>query len=157
VLEIERVTRSWRRYTVRDERVVHGVWTYRGLGGLVEGDLDGQRYQIRRRRGNSFELIASGAVLATASSRRGGRWSIAVGEARYELRRRSARHATMEVWHGSGVVGSVRKQGIGRGIVRCDLPAELAVPIQAFIGFVAVAIWSRARADVGTIVVGAGG
>jgi hypothetical protein len=157
VLEIERVRRSWRRYTVRDERIVHGVWTYRGFGGSVEGDLDGQRYQIRRRRGKGFELIGPGAVLATGSSRRGGRWSIAVDEARYELRRRSARHAAMEVWQGFSVVGSVRKQGMGRGIVRCELPAELAVPVQAFIGFVAVAIWSRARGDVGTIAIGASG
>jgi hypothetical protein len=157
VLEIERVRRSWRRYTVRDERVVYGVWTYRGLGGSVEGDLDGQSYRVRRRRSKGFELMSCGDVVATASSTRGGRWSISVGAAQYELRRRSSRHATMEVRQGASFVGSVRKQGVGRGTVRCELPADLAVPVQAFIGFVAVAIWSRARGDVGAIVVGASG
>jgi hypothetical protein len=61
----------------------------------------------------------------------------------------------MELRRGGTVCGSIRRAA-RRGVL-CDLPAELSPAVQTFIGFVVIALWNRAAASSGAVVVAAGG
>lgn len=157
MLEIERV--SWRTplYSVRDADGHGGVWTRRRFAEGMTGEIDGHPYQLQRDGRRRFTLVGSDAVLATAAAAGRGRWTISVGGADYELRRRSQWRSDMDLCRDGRLVGSITK-GRPRGRrVLCELPAELPPQVQAFIGFVVLVLWNRAAASSGAVVaVGSG-
>jgi hypothetical protein len=121
----------------------------------MAGELDGSRFELRRDGRSRFTLVTSGAVLATAETTARGRWTISVDGSAYQLRRTSRWRSPMELRRNEIAVGSIRRGR--RGQVLCDFPAELSPAVQAFIGFVVVALWNRAAASSGSAVVVAGG
>jgi hypothetical protein len=153
VLEIERISWLRRRYAVHDDRGSRGVWTRRRFEEAMTGELDGEQYEFGRAGRKHFSLMHAGRVLAAADSAGRGRWTIAVADAAYELRRASGWRSVMELRHGDAAIGSIRKGKAARGTVVCELPAELSPAAQTFIGFVVVTLWNRAAASSGTAAV----
>jgi len=123
----------------------------------MTGEIDGNRFELRRDGRARFTLTGSGTVLAAAEAMSRGRWTISVDGSAYELRRTSRWRSDMELRRGEIAVGSIRKRRAPRGQVLCDLPAELPPAAQAFIGFVVVALWNRTTASAGSAAVVAGG
>jgi hypothetical protein len=156
VLVIERD--SWRRpvYTVRDDAGHTGRWTRRRFGEAMTGEIDGKPLELRRDGRRRFTLVGSGTVLATAQAPTRSGWTITTDGSEYQLRRASRWRSDMELRRGEIPVGSIRK-GRGRRQALCDLPAELSPAAQAFIGFVVLALWNRAAASSGSVVVAASG
>lgn len=154
MLEIERL--SWRspRYAVRDDRGHEGVWVRRRFKERMSGEIDGERYEFGRDGRRRFVLTRAGSEVAAAEAGRRGRWSITAGDSMYELRRKSPLRSEVQLWADQTQVGSIRKASAPRGKIVCDLPAEFSPTVQTFIGFVVVALWSRAAA--GSVAVGAG-
>ena len=155
MLVIQRV--SWRRprYTLSDDDGHRGLRTRRRFGEAIAGDLDGSPFELRRDGRSRFTLVSSGTPLATAEATARGCWTISVDGSAYQLRRTSRWRSAMELRRNEIAVGSIRKGR--RGQVLCDLPSELSPAVQAFIGFVVVALWNRAAASSGSAVVMAGG
>jgi hypothetical protein len=121
----------------------------------MAGDLDGSSFELRPDGRRRFTLVSSGTALATAEATARGRWTISVDGSAYRLRRTSRWRSAMELHRNEVALGSIRKGRRGR--VLCDLPAELSPAVQAFIGFVVLALWNRAAASSGSAVVAAGG
>ena len=147
MLEIRRLSWLTPRYAVRDDRGHGGTWVRRRFKETMTGDLDGQSYEFGRDGRRRFFLSQAGIVLATADGDRRGRWTISIGDSAYELRRRSSWRSDMELRAQQTTVGSIRKGRRGR--VLCELPPELSPGAQAFIGFLALTLWSRADASSG--------
>lgn len=116
----------------------------------MTGDIDGRPYELRRGGRRRFTLVSSDEVLATAEAARRGRWTISGDGCVYELSRRSRWRSEMELRGGAVAVGSIRRARAPRGRVLCDLSPELSPALQAFIGFVALALWNRAAASSGS-------
>jgi hypothetical protein len=157
VLVIERV--SWRqlRYAVSDDAGHTGRWMRRRFAETMTGDIDGNPFELRRDGRRRFTLVSLDTVLATAEAPRRAHWTISTDEFAYQLRRRSRWRSEMELRRGGVAVGSIRKGRALRGQVLCALPAEVPPPIQAFVGFVVLALWNRAAASSGSAVVVASG
>jgi hypothetical protein len=119
----------------------------------MTGELDGQQFEFGRTGRKHFFLMRSGRVLATADRAARDRWTIAVGDAAYELRRASGWRSAMELRHGDAAIGSIRKGKAPRGTVVCELPSELSPAEQTFIGFVVLTLWNRSAASSGTAAV----
>ena len=153
MLVIERV--SWRapNYTVRDDAGHTGRWQRRRFAESMTGEVDGTPLELRRDGRRRFTLASSDAVLATAEAPRRTRWTITANGSAYQLRRRSRWRSDMELCRGEVAVGSIRKGRGARGQVLCDLPDGLSPAVQAFVGFVVLALWNRAAASSGSAVV----
>ena len=153
MLVIERV--SWRqlRYAVSDDAGHTGRWMRRRFAETMTGDIDGNRFELRRDGRRRFTLVSRDRLLATAEAPTRAHWTITTEGSAYELRRRSRWRSEMELRRGGNAVGSIRKGRALRGQVLCALPAELPPPVQAFIGFVVLALWNRAAASSGSAVV----
>ncbi len=126
MLEIEQP--SWRkaRYAVRDDRGHTGTWVRRRFQEGMEGDLDGDRYEMKRESRKQFVLLHSESAVAEAVAGRRGRWSVTAGDSSYDVRRRSGWRSEMELLAGEVVVGSIRKGKARRVKVLCELPSELS-------------------------------
>jgi hypothetical protein len=155
VLVIQRV--SWRqaRYAVSDDDGHRELWTRGRFREATAGDLDGSSFELRPDGRSRFTLVSSGEALATGEATARGRWTISVDGSAYQLRRTSRWRSATELHRNEVALGSIRKGR--RGQVLCDLPAELSPAVQAFIGFVVLALWNRAAASSGFAVVVAGG
>ena len=129
----------------------------RRFGEAMTGEFDGVRYELRRDGRKRFELVGSGAVLATAQAARRGRWEVMLDGSAYELRRRSAWGSDMELRRDSTVVGRIRKGRATRGKIVCELPPELSPVQQTFVGLVVLNLWNRAAAGSGAAVATASG
>lgn len=123
----------------------------------MTGEIDGNPLELRRQGRRRFTLVSSETVLATAEAPRRTYWTITADGSSYQLRRRSRWRSDMELRRAGIAVGSIRKGRTPRGQVLCDLPAELSPAVQAFIGFVVLALWNRAAASSGSAVVVASG
>ncbi len=55
----------------------------------------------------------------------------------------------MELLRAETTIGSIRKGKAPRGKVVCELPPELSLGVQTFIGLLALTLWSRAAASSG--------
>jgi hypothetical protein len=119
----------------------------------MTGELDGQEYEFGRTGRKHFFLMRARRVLATADGAARGRWTIAVGDAAYELRRARGRRSAMELRRGEAAIGSIRKGKALRCRVVCELPSELSPAEQTFIGFVVLTLWNRSAASSGTAAV----
>jgi hypothetical protein len=123
----------------------------------MAGEIDGNTFELRRDGRRRFTLVSSGAALASAEAARRTPWTITVDGSAYELRRRRWWRSEMELRCGGTTVGSIRRGRAPRGQVLCDLPAELSPAVQAFVGFVVLALWNRAAAGAEAGAVAAGG
>ena len=141
MLEIERVARLKHRYLVRDDAGHSGTWERHGLREQMSGDLGGEPYELVRDGRRHFRLEQSEAELARADAARLGRWTISTADATYELGRRKRWGSEMELRRVGQPVGTVRRAH--HRTVVCDLPADLAPPAQAFIGFLVLTLWDR--------------
>jgi hypothetical protein len=150
---IERM--AWRQpgYAVRDDAGHSGPWRRRRFAEAITGEIDGNPFELLRDGRKRFTLVSSDTVLATAEAPSRARWTITADGSKYQLRRRSRWRSEMELRRDGTAVGSIRKGRALRGQVLCDLPAELPPAVQAFIGFVALALWNRAAASSGSAVV----
>ena len=144
MLEIERISRLSARYTLDDDEGHTGSWARRRFREEMDGDLDGERYELRRERRNRLVLVHSGRVLATADAGKRGRWMISCGDSTYVLARKSRWRSEMELRSGEKTLGSLRKAR--RGGVLCDLPSEVSPAARAFVAFVVLTLWNRAAA-----------
>lgn len=110
----------------------HGsMWRENG-----ELTVGGGTYPFRREGGRRFVLTwPDGSVAATArrASRWNGRWEVAVGSQLYELRRRGWSGRAMELSGRGQVLGTVQTRGWSGRRADVDLPAELPLPVQAFV------------------------
>jgi hypothetical protein len=151
VLTISRLARSGRGYAVEDDRGHRGTWERRRFDVDMTGDIDGRTYALGHKKRTQFSLTEAGEVVVRADYAGRRRWTISVGETAYELRQPSMWRQDMELLAGGAKVGSVRKvrAGVLRNHTLCDLPPDLPTGVQAFIGFVAMALWQRAAADAG--------
>jgi hypothetical protein len=139
------------RYAVWDEHGRGSIWTGRlGREGATT-EIDGERYEMRREGRKRFVLVAGQHELA-AAERDGRNWTVAVGGETYDLHRPSMWRSRFELRTPEGPAGSVRRE---RLTVLCDLPTEFPVAVQAFIGFVAMALWNREAAAAGGASAGA--
>jgi hypothetical protein len=148
MLEIERLSIFKPRYLVRDGRGHVSLWHGAALREGATADIDGQRYELRREGRKRFVLSVAEMVVAVAE-RAGQHWTVSTDGESYVLRRRSTWRSTIELRSGDEVVGSVRRVASPRGKVMCELPDDLPLAVQAFIGFVVMAIWRRAAASAG--------
>lgn len=154
---IERV--SWRqpRYAVRDNAGHSGHWMRGRFAEAMTGEIDGTPFELRRDGRRRFTLVSSDAVIATAEATRRTPWTITADGSSYQLRRSSRWRSDMELRRGGVAVGSIRKGRGLRGQALCELPAELPPAVQAFIGFVVLALWNRAASSSGSVAVIAAG
>jgi hypothetical protein len=142
MVEIRRVKLFKPRYAVTDSRGAITLWQGRlGREGAA-ADIDGHAYAVRRDGRKRFVLKADGRELA-AAERAGRVWKVSSAGASYELARRSVWRSTFELRAGDGTVGTISRK---RRNVLCELPADLPLTVQAFLGFVAIALWSREAA-----------
>ncbi|MBV9595142.1 MAG: hypothetical protein JO147_15255 [Actinobacteria bacterium] len=137
---------------VRDDSGRGGVWTRRRFSEGATGELDGETFQLQRDGRRCFTLTSSGTVVATAEAGRRGRWMISFDGYAYELHRTSRWRSDMELCDGAYPVGSITGRP-ARGQVQCDLPSNFSPAVQAFIGFVVVALWNRATDSAGSTAV----
>jgi hypothetical protein len=149
MLEIERVSWLKRQYTVRDDAGHAGTWTRPRLRERMDGDVDGEGYELLPDGSRRFSLVQAGAEVASAEAAKRGRWTISAGERTYELGRKSAWRSEFELRSDGRVVGSIRRAKGARARLKllCDLPGDLPPATQAFIGFVALTMWDRAATD----------
>ena len=157
MLEILRTSWTVPRYVVRYEGDQCGIWERRRFGEAMTGELDGDRYELRRDGRRRFVLMSSGTVLATAEAARRGSWTISVDGLVYELRRKTRLRSEMELLRDGVVLGAIRKARAARAGAVCELPAELSAVLQAFIGFVVLILWNRAASSSGTAAAAATG
>jgi hypothetical protein len=115
-----------------------GIWTAAGASSA-------------RRGGRRFFLIQEGIRVATAERERRNRWTVLVGDLAYELRPTSVWRSQMELRRGEVLVGSIRRVrgNAPRSKTVCDLPPELSLAVQAFIGLVVMMLWNRAAEHAG--------
>jgi hypothetical protein len=136
---------------VEDYHGHRGTWVRCRFDVDVYGDIDGRTYELGHRKRRQFVLTEAGNAVVSAdyAGRRG--WTISLGETKYELRQPSMWRPDMELLAAGVKIGSVRKARIrmARNRTVCDLPSDIAPAAQAFIGFVAMALWQRAAADAG--------
>ena len=156
-VEIERLSWLRPRYALRDDRGRGGLWVRRRFTETLSGEIAGQTYEFERDGRRRFTLVQSGRVLMTADAAGRGRWSIAADNSSYELRRKSPWRSEMELRSGDATIGSIRKGKPPRGKVVCELPTELSLPTQAFIGFLVLTLWNRATASSGAATVAVAG
>lgn len=102
-------------------------------------ELSGARFTIQRPRQKQFELLANGAVQASALSRSGWkqRWEIAYVPGPLELRRPSAWRSDWELVHGESPLGGIEWQGFFGKKVHIELDEQLPVQFQLFVYYIA--------------------
>lgn len=149
MLTISRLGRAGRRYAVEDDRGPSGTWERRRFDVDVTGELDGRTYALSHHKRTEFFLTEGGTPVATARHAGRRRWTISAGAEEYELRQPSMWREAFELSTGGATVGTVRRARTGmlQSQTVCDLPAEIPPPVQAFIGFVVMALWMRAASD----------
>lgn len=145
MIQIRRIKVFKPRYAVTDAQGSVSQWAGRfgreGATGVVDGDQYGFRKDGRKR----FALAAGEREVASAErkDRSGRRWNVSVGERSYELIKPSAFRSKLELRDGQATLGTITRK---RRNTICDLPDDLPVALQSFLGFIAMALWSREAA-----------
>jgi hypothetical protein len=148
VVEIRRIKGIKPRYEVSDR--LGNVSTWEGRFGRegVAADIDGERWQVRREGGKRFVLTVGERELASADRGKRNRWTIVSGGESYELRNTSFWGTEMELRGTDTTHGRVKRARRPRRVV-CDLSDDLPGEVQAFVGFVVMALWDRQAAIAG--------
>jgi hypothetical protein len=156
-VKIERASWFKPRYVVTDAAGHRSVWQGHNFRSGLSAEVDGHRYEFRQDSRKRFELLLDGVEAADAI-RWGREWQIHAADSSYDLVRASRWRSRMDVVSAEGTIGSVRRVSGPRNSVRCELPDELAMPVQVLIGFVAMMGWRQeagvAGAGAGTIAAG---
>ena len=155
MVEIRRIKGIKPRYEVSDRLGNLSTWEGRFAREGVAADIDGERWEVRREGGKRFVLNAGDRQLATADRGKRNRWTIVAGDQQYELRRKGFWGTAMELRTDSLALGSVRRARRPRRVV-CEGLDGLPAPTQAFVGFVAMALWDRDAAVAGATAAGGG-
>lgn len=132
------------RYAVTDSLGSVSEWTGRFGREGASAEIDGRRYVVRRDGRKRFALEADGTELA-AVERDGRSWKLSTDGAEYGFAKRSAWRSTFELRSNGIAVGTVSRK---RRNVICELPDDVPATVQAFVGFVAMALWGREAAAV---------
>jgi hypothetical protein len=93
-------------------------------------------------------LTAGERELASADRGKRNRWTIVSGGESYELRNVSFWGTEMELRGTDTAHGRIRRVRRPRRVV-CDLSDDLPGEVQAFVGFVVMALWDRQAAIAG--------
>ena len=133
------------------------MWVRRRFTEALSGEIAGPVYEFAHDGRRRFTLVQSGRVLMTADAAGRGRWSVAADNSSYEIRRTSPWRSEIELRSGDAKIGSIRKGKAPRGKAVCELPTELSLPTQAFIGFLVLTLWNRATANSGAETVAVAG
>jgi len=145
MVQIRKVKLFKPRYAVTDSQGVVTLWQGRCGREGATAEIDGQRYVVRRDGRKRFVLEADDREPA-AANRDGRHWKLSTDGAEYGFAKRSAWRSTFELRSAGVPVGTVSRK---RRNVFCDLPDDLPVTVQTFLGFVAMALWSREAAAAG--------
>jgi hypothetical protein len=149
VVEIRRIKGIKPRYEVSDRLGNVSRWEGRFGREGVATDIDGERWEVRREGGKRFVLTAGDRELAAANRGKRNRWSISAGGESYELRSASFWRTEMVLSGADTTHGRIRRARRPRRVV-CDLSDDLPSEVQAFVGFVVMALWDREAALAGT-------
>jgi hypothetical protein len=142
VVQIRRTGFFKPRYAATDSLGVVTLWQGRFGREGAGAEIDGQHYVVRRDGRRRFVLEAGGRELVSAE--RGKRqWKVSTDGADYTFAKRSAWRSTFELRQAGIAVGTISRK---RRTVTCELPDDLPSSVQAFLGFVAMALWSREAA-----------
>jgi hypothetical protein len=133
------------RYAATDSQGVVTLWEGRFGREGATAEIDGRRYAVRRDGRKRFVLQADGRELA-AADRDGRDWKLSTDGTEYGFGKRSAWRSTFELRAAGVPVGTVSRK---RRNVICDVPDDLPVTVQTFLGFVAMAVWNREAAAAG--------
>jgi len=142
VVQIRRIKFFKPRYAVTDANGAMTSWAGRFGRQGASADFDGQAFAFRRHSRKRFVLTADEAPLALAD-RSDGQWRVSAEGSDYELVRPSIWRSAFELRAGDRTLGTISRR---RRTVSCDLSDELSMTSQAFVGFVAVAMWNREAA-----------
>jgi hypothetical protein len=142
MVQIRRISFIKPRYAVRDSLGAVTLWQGRFGREGASAEIDGERYLVRRDGRKRFVLEAGEGELG-AAERDGRQWKVSTGGNEYALAKRSAWRSTFELRLAGSALGTVSHK---RRNVICDLPDDLPPTVQAFVGFVAMALWGREAA-----------
>jgi hypothetical protein len=151
MLQIRKVNLFRPRYAATDGSGNASLWEGRFGREGASAEIGGQRYVVRRDGRKRFVLDANGQQIA-AVERDGRNWKLSTAGAEYGFAKRSAWRSAFELRLAGVPVGTVSRK---RRTVICDLPDDLPVPVQTFLGFVAMALWNREAAAAGGASAGA--
>ena len=141
-----RRTKFWKpRYAVTDANGAVAEWSGRFGREGAKAEADGVQYVVRKDGRKRFVLEAGGSELAAADrlKRSERSWRVSTGGAEYELARASMWRSKFELRLAGQALGEISRK---RRNTICDLPDDLPVPVQAFLGFIAMALWDREAA-----------
>jgi hypothetical protein len=145
MVQIRKVNFFKPRYAATDSQGVVTLWDGRlGREGAT-AEIDGQRYAVRRDGRKRFVLQADGRELASVD-RDGRNWKLSSDGTEYGFGKRSAWRSSFELRAAGVPVGTVSRR---RRNVICEVPDDLPVAVQTFLGFVAMALWNRDAAAAG--------
>ncbi|HEX6459284.1 MAG TPA: hypothetical protein VF032_10245 [Thermoleophilaceae bacterium] len=145
MVQIRRIKFFKPRYAVTDSDGALTSWAGRFGREGASAYFDGQAYAFRRDGRKRFVLSADDAQVALAE-RAHGQWRVSSDGSDYALVRPSKWRSGYELRAEGRALGTISRR---RRTVSCDLPDELSVTLQAFIGFVAIALWNREAAAAG--------
>jgi hypothetical protein len=148
VVEIRRTKGIKPRYEVSDRLGNVSAWAGRFGREGVRADIDGERWEVRREGGKRFVLTVGDRELATADRAKRNRWTIAAAGDAYELKPVSFWRTEMELRGPDTMHGRILRARRPRRVV-CDLSDDLPAEVQAFVGFVVMALWDRQAAIAG--------
>jgi hypothetical protein len=132
-------------YAVTDSQGFVSEWRGRFGREGASGILDGETYVVRKDGRKRFVLDSGQREVASAerAGRLGRAWKLNVAGRQYEFNRPSMWRSSFELRSDGSVLGTISRK---RRNVICDLPDELPASVQAFLGFVAMALWNREAA-----------
>jgi hypothetical protein len=132
-------------YAVTDSQGFVTEWRGRFGREGVQGVIDGETHSVRKDGGKRFVFEAGDRELASAqqAGRAGRTWNVQVGDEAYELTRASWWRSSFELRRAGNALGTISRK---RRNTLIELPDELSTSVQAFLGFLAMAIWNREAA-----------
>ena len=141
-------------YAVTDSQDFVSEWRGRVGREGASGIVDGETCVFRRDGRKRFVLEAGARELASVerAGRSGRTWTLKVADRQYEFVRPSMWRSSFELRGDGSALGTVSRK---RRNTICDLPDDLPTSAQAFLGFVAMALWNRdaAASSAGSVAV----
>jgi hypothetical protein len=145
MIQIRRTKVFKPRFAVTDSRGFVSDWSGRFGREGATGVVDGETYTFRKDGRKRFALSAGEREVASAEriGRSERKWAIASEGRSYELVKPSAFRSKFELHADGATVGTITRR---RRNTNCDLPDDVPLTVQSFVGFVAMALWSREAA-----------
>jgi hypothetical protein len=157
VVQIRKIKLFKPWYAVTDSQGFVSQWRGRVGREGASGIVDGETYVFRKDGRKWFVLQAGDRELASAerAGRLGRTWNLNVADRHYGFTRPSMWRSSFELRDDGSALGTVSRK---RRNIICDLPDDLPTSVQAFLGFVAMALWNRdaAASSAGSVAVAGG-